>query len=96
MREALNTLNLERTSLELVRGISKPSSTLILGVLTSISPDGTLKFVAPINRFKKKLDRAINKDIRKIEGKGLPHFRRALFPRFSILLSIHLVAMLKN
>lgn len=48
--EALTELKLEATSLELVRGISKPCSTLVLGVLISIRPDRQLELRAAINR----------------------------------------------
>lgn len=73
--EALTELKLEATSFELVRGISKPCQTLVLGVLASISPDGTIKMIAPINsnRFKNKLNHKMDNDIRKIQGKGVQH-----------------------
>ena len=71
--EALTELKLEATSFELVRGISKPCQTLVLGVLASISPDGTIKKIAPINRFKKKVNHKIDNDIRKIQGKDVQH-----------------------
>lgn len=41
LKEALTELQLEATSLELLRGISNPCQTLVLGVLVSISPNGT-------------------------------------------------------
>lgn len=50
--EALTELKLEATSLELVRGISKPCSTLILGVLISIRPDRNLELRAPGSKKK--------------------------------------------
>lgn len=50
--EALTELKLEATSLELVRGISKPCSTLVLGVLISIRPDRNLELRAPGSKKK--------------------------------------------
>lgn len=79
--EALTELKLEATSLELVRGISKPCSTLVLGVLISIRPDRNLELRAPINRLKNKFFQSIDNDIRKIQGKRVKHFERALLPR---------------
>lgn len=80
--EALTELKLEATSLELVRGISKPCSTLVLGVLISIRPDRQLELRAAINRLKiKKWCQSIDNDIRKIQGKRVKHFERALLPR---------------
>lgn len=52
--EALTELKLEATSLELVRGISKPCSTLVLGVLISIRPDRQLELRAAIKFIGKK------------------------------------------
>lgn len=79
--EALTELKLESTSLELVRGLSKPCSALVLGVQISIRPEGNLEIRAIINRFQKKLNQSIDSDIRKIQSKSIMHFERALLPR---------------
>lgn len=84
--EALTKLKLEATSLELVRGISKP---LVLGVLISIRPDRNLELRAPINRLKNKFFQSIDNDIRKIQGKRVKHFERALLPRVFQYLALY-------
>lgn len=87
--EALTELKLEATSLELVRGISTPCSTLVLGVLISIRPDRNVGVKGTQN----KLFQSIYNDIRKIRGKRVKHFERT--PEYSsISLFIRVVAKL--
>lgn len=52
-QKALNALKLAQTSLELIRG--RPRKILVLGLILSIGPTGSLETRAPFNRWKKKL-----------------------------------------
>lgn len=90
--EALTELKLEATSLELVRGISKPCSTLVLGVLISIRPDRNLELRAPGSKKNVSINRQRHKEDTRQRRKT--KCERS-FPSYSsISLSFRVVAML--
>lgn len=54
----------------------------VFGVLVSINSDGILQMRAPINRFKRKLNLALDTAIQGMEDKQLASFEsEVLFPR---------------
>lgn len=86
-REALDTIKLEATSHELIRGTTIPCATLVLGVLVSIKREGALEMRAPIKRFKRKLNQALDNGIKEMQKKQLNRFLK--LPRVFIYLSLY-------
>lgn len=89
-QESLAELKLESTSSELIRGISKPNSTLVLGVLVSIDLDGLLRMRAPINRFKKKIHSFLIQEREKHKKEeGIPSLFKKLLPKIRTYLALY-------